>query len=108
MNECLLLMLIILGTLLYLYWDKRLQSHFTVNLPDPVPTTEMELISGKIYEIITMNAIETKNGYPEFMDALKRAGISHPKIDFKFYFTIEQAYRNRLLTRDFIMNRLRN
>lgn len=80
-------------------------SHFTANLPDPSATTKMELISEKIYEVIKKNQ-EEQGDYLSFIDALKKEGIEHPGIDMKFYMTIDQAYRNRLLTRAYLMNKL--
>ena len=80
-------------------------SHFTVNVPDPEATTKTEIISEKVYLILKKNQ-EEQEGYDEFLAALQAEGIKSPKIDMKFYLTAGQAYRNRLLTRAYIVNRL--
>ncbi len=82
-------------------------SHFTMADTDPKATTNTEMISEKVFHIIKKNQ-EKQEGYDEFVEALKREGIQSKKIDMKFYLTAAQAYRNRLLTRAYIVNRLKN
>ena len=80
-------------------------SHFKTDLPDPSATTNTEMVSEKVFEILKKNQ-EDQAGYDEFIEDLKKAGIESNKIDMKFYLTAGQAYRNRLLTRAYIVNRL--
>lgn len=82
-------------------------SHFTTDLVDPKATTKKEMVSEKVYEILKKNQ-EKEEGYDEFIEDLKKEGIENNKIDMKFYLTAGQAYRNRLLTRAYIVNRLYN
>lgn len=116
MSENTTVLLIILGTLVavvilmtcrkYVFANKSCDP-FATNLPDPDATTKMEMVSEKVYEIIKQNQ-EDQEDYASFITALKKEGINHPKIDMKFYMTIAQAYRNRLLTRAYIINKLTN
>jgi hypothetical protein len=109
MSENTTFLLIILGALVAIVitmtCHRMYISNFTTNIPDPLATTKMELISEKIYEIIKKNQ-EDQEDYNTFINDLKTEGIDNPKIDMKFYMTIAKAYQSRLLTRAFIMNRL--
>lgn len=69
------------------------------------PTTKIELITEKVYESVKKN-IEDQGDFDDFILLLKKEGVRHPKIDVKFYTTASTAYQNRLLTRDYIANRL--
>ena len=80
-------------------------SHFTTDVVDPSATTNTEMVSEKVYQILKKNQ-ENQEGYDEFVEDLKKEGIQSNKIDMKFYLTAGQAYRNRLLTRAYIVNRL--
>jgi FtsZ-interacting cell division protein ZipA len=79
------------------------KTHFMV--VEPIPTTDTENVSENVYQILKKNQ-EDQQGYNQFLKDLEKKGIASQKIDMKFYLTAGQAYRNRLLTRAYIVNRL--
>jgi len=96
----------VIGLLLTMALSKK-KSGFedSRDMMEPVATTATEEVSRKIYTLFVENQMR-KESYKEFLKNLEKEGIKSPKIDLKFYLEARKSYRNRHLTRAWIINRL--
>jgi hypothetical protein len=69
------------------------------------PTTDMEYTTLTIMELLEKNQ-ENNDDFEQYLKDLKKKGIVNQKIDIKFYNSLALAYRNGILTRDYIKNKL--
>lgn len=72
---------------------------------DITPTTNTEYMTLTVMETLIKNR-DRKEDFEKFLRDLKKKGVVNQKIDLKFYTAASLAYRNGLLTRDYIANRL--